>query len=416
MKKLLVAAIAVALAVFMTIPASAFENEFGGYFRVRAFNNTDFSGNSGYYTDSTGKVNLEGKQDVQKVDTRTRIYYTAKFSDNLKLVNKFEIDNEWGTGDMGDIGADGNGVLEIKNTYLDMNIGGFNVKLGAHGETIGRGFVFDDDFSGVTVSNEMGSFYWIKAVEGGVGNNANDGDKDAYAIAPTFKTSGITINPYLVYVYQKSSDLKAYDLGVDIDADLKALAGIEGSAWFTGIYQGGDENSDIDYSAYLAAVGAKAKVAGIDVHTQIFYASGDDDANDKDNNNFSDLIGGQSYYWAEIMGYGIFDDQVSNGSCADKISDITAYNIGASMSPVEKVTVGADIWYATRNEAYSGDALGTEIDLSAKYQLMDNVNIDVVAAYLFADDGTTAAYNAAAPAKSKDEDPYELGVQLSLSF
>ncbi|MCB9494344.1 MAG: hypothetical protein H6681_02735 [Desulfobacteraceae bacterium] len=31
---------------------------------------------------------------------------------------------------------------------------------------------------------------------------------------------------------------------------------------------------------------------------------------------FIDDGAGQIYYWAEIMGYGTFDNQVSNGSCA----------------------------------------------------------------------------------------------------
>ena len=39
----------------------------------------------------------------------------------------------------------------------------------------------------------------------------------------------------------------------------------------------------------------------------------------------------------EIMGYGIFDQQVSNGSPADQISNITAYNLGASMKLSDKL-------------------------------------------------------------------------------
>jgi outer membrane protein W len=108
------------------------------------------------------------------------------------------------------------------------------------------------------------------------------------------------------------------------------------------------------------------------------------------------------------MGYGIVDNQVSNNSCADKISNIMALNIGASMSPMEKLTLGADIWYAAlaEDDAAGEDYLGTELDLSASYAIMDNLNLDVVAAYLFAGDATGGG----------DEDPMQLAAQLSLSF
>ncbi|MCB9494347.1 MAG: hypothetical protein H6681_02750 [Desulfobacteraceae bacterium] len=85
MKKVLVAALAVAFAVAMCVPASAFESEFGGYWRTRAYTNQDFSG-----------ADNEAKVYIQQVDTRTRLYYTAKFSDDFKFVNKFEFNAVWG--------------------------------------------------------------------------------------------------------------------------------------------------------------------------------------------------------------------------------------------------------------------------------------------------------------------------------
>ena len=43
------------------------------------------------------------------------------------------------------------------------------------------------------------------------------------------------------------------------------------------------------------------------------------------------------------------------------------------------------------------------------YQLIENLNLDVVAAYLFAGDATSLT-------GENDEDPFELGTRLSLSF
>ena len=95
MKKLLVQGLAALLVVAFCVPASALENVFGGYWRTRAVGQQDYDG------DGTGD------QDLWRVDTRTRLYYTAVLNENLKFVNKFEFDAVWGgAGTYGDFGAD----------------------------------------------------------------------------------------------------------------------------------------------------------------------------------------------------------------------------------------------------------------------------------------------------------------------
>jgi hypothetical protein len=442
MKKVLVAAMAVALAAAMCVPASAFENEFGGYWRTRAYTQQDFSGDK------------SEDKDLQQVDTRTRLYYTAKFSDDFKFVNKFEFNTVWGDDDGGDVGADGDN-FKVKNSYIDYNLGNYNFKIGTQGAVLARALVMDDDFSGAVITGTFGGvsvpFYWIKQVEGGIGEDANDFDQDTIVISPEFKIDNMLINPFILYTYQKEreviknsyvlefddfgnpsaklvdgsegrEDFNAYNIGFNFDMSLDAV-----NVWTTMIYQFGsyDEvelngtKNDRDINAYLVALGGNMDVGGIDIHGQFFYASGDDDANDKDDESFLDLTGGQSYYWSEIMGYGMVDNQVSAGSCADKISNIMALNVGASMSPMEKLTLGADIWYAAlaEDDANKEDYLGTELDLSASYQIMDNLTLDLVAAYLFAGDATVAVDDDGDKvAKSNDEDPYQFAAQLSFSF
>ena len=65
MKKLAIFAFAVALVVAFTLPASALENEFSGYWRARFFSQNDFSG-----TDAGA---LDEAQDYQAIDQRTRM-------------------------------------------------------------------------------------------------------------------------------------------------------------------------------------------------------------------------------------------------------------------------------------------------------------------------------------------------------
>ena len=413
MKKLLVILLALGLVVAFTAPVYAVENIFGGYWRVRAFSQNDFDGND------------LGANDLQRTDTRTRLYYTAKFSDNFKFVNKFEMDAVFGDKDSagyGDIGADGV-KFEVKNSYVDFTIDSINAKIGVQGYELGRGFLFSDDFAGavVTYKGEGFSlpFAWMKAYEGGEGIDANDADVDYYAIAPKFNVDKIAVNPYLLWItsddysgwdrlpagadpLEGGEEADLYYLGVDVNADLGAA-----SVWFTGIYETGDIDEG-DIEAYLVALGGSTKVNDITVRGQFFYATGNE-ADDEDYNAFW-VPKGQCYYWSEILGYGIFDTNVNDG-CGDQISDIMVFNLGATMKPMDKVTVKLDLWNANlvEDDANGETSLGTEVDVVVTYALLENLKLDLVGAYLFAGDVTTGK-------GSNDANPYEFGTRLSLSF
>lgn len=368
------------------------------------YNNTNFSGDD------------EGTADVQAADTRTRLYYTAVLSDEVKLVNKFEMDATFGDSARGDIGADGQN-FEVKQSYADFNLGDFNVKLGTQGKTMARAFLFSADFTGAIV-RYMGDdmiipFIWVKAYEGGTGDEANDFDVDYYAVDPVFNMGDLKINPHLLYA--KSADASAwsstnaneavdvYYLGVSVDYAADMF-----SAWFTGLYESGSvemtSGDDLDVAANLVAVGGAFNMDALSIHAQAFYATGDDDTDDGDANDFY-VPNGASYYWAEIMGFGEVDAQVSNGSPGDQISNITAFNVGVDV-PMDKLKLTVDIWNANLNEdnANGDTELGTEIDVTATYQLLDDLKLTVLAAYLSAGDATG------------DENPTELGAILSLSF
>lgn len=428
MKKLGMLALAAVLVAMFTVPAWAIESEFGGYWRTRFYTNQNFTGE-----DETERKDFTG------VDTRTRLYYTAVFHENLKFVNKFEWDAIWGTGPLGDIGADGK-EFEIKNSYIDANTGPVNWKIGIQGGRLARSFLFDDDFSGMQIAykGEMFEipFMWIKAYEGTNlnGTNVKDGndfDADYYAIMPKFTLGGkFDINPYFLYVYSKepsafldysgflpaadTTDLNTWYAGVDADMNFDLF-----NLWVTAIYQGGDLDFDTinsqDFSAWLAAIGGSFNLGMFDIHGQGFYASGDDDPTDSDWEQFTPPPG-RSYYWSEIMGLGIFDFQASNNAPGDDISNVWAVNLGTSIKPMDKLKVALDLWYAELAEelVLNGDKdLGFEVDLVITYEIVQNLNLDLVGAYLFAGDATTIS---AEGLGVDDADPWELGARLSLAF
>ena len=415
MKKLLMGLLAAGLVIAMTVPAMAFDSEFGVYWRTRAYMQKNFTG-----SDTEAK-------DVQQVDTRTRLFYTAVFSEDFKFVNAFEFNNTWGDTVGGDFGTDGMGIFRIKHSYANFNLGQVNFLIGLQPRILHRGFVFSDDFAGAAITFKGEGFeipfIWMKAYEGGTGKDMNDFDVDWYALKPNFKFGSVSLTPTLSYIYSKNAsawaatsgnkEVKVWLAGVDADVKLGA-----GSFWFTGIYEGGDVDlvapagKSISVDAYLLALGGAFNMGPADIHGQIFYATGDDPAtSDYEAFYIPCKAGtGQSYYWAEIMGLGIFDNQASKNSPADHITNIMAANIGAGFKVSDSLKLTADLWYAklAEDNAKGDNELGTEVDLVLTYTLMKNLNLDVVAAYLFTGDATYKGAN--------DKDAYEIGTQLSFRF
>lgn len=373
--------------------ASALESQFGGYWRTRAFIQDEFIADESYW----------------RIDNRTRLYYTAKFNDDFKFVNKFEFNTIWGDDVGGDIGADGMDIWRIKNSYIDANFGSTRVKLGIQGLLVARGFIFDADFSGIAVTSNFGNvsvtpFYAAVATEDGGGQPF---DEHIFGVtAPITVNETLSLTPYVVYHYADSAmventdeitgnvttalegDFDTFYLGADFDMKIDSL-----SIWASLIYNGSTVQ-DVDSDAFLVATGANAGI----IHGEAFYATGGDDA-------FVSTPT-QSYYWSEILGYGVIDNRTPTGGPADQITNVMAVNAGVTLQPMDKLRVDADIWYAmlAEDNEMGEDELGLEFDGKLTYALMENLNAELVLAYLIAGDAVS------------DEDIIEGGVRISMNF
>lgn len=384
------------LAVSTSVTATDVKHDFGGYWRTRAYIQDNFSG------DDTGS------SDKELIDARARIYYTAHVDNAFKFVNKFEIDTAWGDDTAGDIGTDGKAIFEVKNSYVEFAMKDTIFKIGLQGGAIGRGFLFDDDFAGLNVKFKAGDatipVTWVKAVDDDAQDddpeNNRVGDDDYFAINPTFKLNDKTsLTPYLLFDYSNDDEKSVLFVGADLDMKLDNW-----SLWGTAIIQTGDLDADTDTTAFLLAAGAKFG----NIHGQFFYASGDDDDADSSNDAFVG-VDGRSYYWAEIMGYGIFDNQASNNAPDEEIENIMAFNIGLSHRLSDVTTLQADLWYASLAEGVDIDGdeeknLGVEVDLKLSHKINSAIKLDLVMAYLAAGDATG------------EEDPIEVGTRLSFCF
>jgi len=107
---------------------------------------------------------------------------------------------------------------------------------------------------------------------------------------------------------------------------------------------------------------------------------------------------------------GTFDNQTTANSPGSQISNLWFVGGGADYKIIESLKLSMDLWYAQLAEKGTADdeLLGTELDFKATWKIMPKLNLDLIAAYLFAGDGTYAG--------SSQADPYELGARLSLSF
>jgi hypothetical protein len=289
MKKLLVLSLAVVMVVAFTLPASAFESVFGGYWRTRMVTQQNFNGED------------DSAADLSRVDTRTRLYYTAVLNDNLKFVNQFEFDAVWGDTGYGDFGGDGISV-EVRHTYIDATVGMIRATVGAQPLSYMRGFIFADTASGAVLSTKFGDtlvpFAWFKANEGGVDFNSRD--TDVFALYPVFNFGeSFSLNPFVIYGYSKQGDdpaagvrnqlssygenyddtgtatriapddgIGVYWIGANVDATLGSF-----NLWFSGAYQGGnldfDAGQDYDVKAFFVAGGANVPIGPVSLTARV---------------------------------------------------------------------------------------------------------------------------------------------------
>lgn len=136
-KKLLVAAAVSTLTISTAVPAMALENEFHGLLRLKSIlSNTNNYGSGDLFLAKDAKTNFYNEQ-------RSRLFYTAKASDDLKAVLAFEIDSRWGDAAYANGRNQGGGLeadtvnIETKNVYLDFRVPAtpMRVKAGIQGFT-----------------------------------------------------------------------------------------------------------------------------------------------------------------------------------------------------------------------------------------------------------------------------------------
>lgn len=428
-----VAAAVGALVVLGASSAMALENQFSGAF-VTYFDYSNFN--------AAGAIKKDASV-ANYFESRVRLGYTAKVSNELKLVTKFELDyGFWGNSSYdgpggrnqgGAIGAD-TVNMETKNLYLDWTIPSahLNTKIGMQG--------YDDAFKGIFVGADMagillthsytnataaaGFFRWNDT-----GATLGKHTRDMFVLDGKYNLNKDT-QLGAAYYYVNSDgialtnlvdpeDLEVHMLGVNAATKFGPLA-LDG---FVAVQSGKDHFNSNDRTALAGNVGANLAVGKGALRSEFLYVSGDKDGGSRHSfytpysQQFAQYgLAESGFYNNEMVILGRDKNAMTNDNAI--VYDVNNYNQGVIFASVgfdypltENLSGSVNAGFAAvdRKNTPNHDSsyLGTEVNAELGYKVTDNLNLSCRAAYVALGD-----YFKAADA----DDPYDVKLLVKYSF
>ncbi|MBV5341151.1 MAG: porin [Deltaproteobacteria bacterium] len=419
----LAALVTLGLAAAVATPAMALENQFSGAFTsFYDLSNYSAAGNDGFSSNTNGLSN-DAKTENYFVQ-RVRLGYTAKATDDVKLVTKFEFDYNYygnssyvvGRGTGGALGADSIN-METKNLYLDLNLPKkVNAKIGMMGNTDSfKGIIFDADMAGVLLSHE----YANASVSTGFfrfndnGTTLGKNTQDMFELDGKYSVSkDLKVGAAYYYIADNTTtttvnkDAKIHTLGLNAETAVGPLT-LTGFA----LTQFGDLDAATKAKGYAFNLGAKMPLAGGTIRSEILYAAGGN------NSLYTPATGeGGAFYDNEMIILG----RDKNATSIDNaiVYDVNNYNQGVIFGSVgydytftPKLSGSANLGFAQvvkELTAHDSKYLGTEVNFEANYKLMPSVTVGARAGYVFLGD-----YFKATPSL---DDPYDVKLLAKFSF
>ena len=434
------------LAAAVATPAMALENQFSGSF-TSFYDLSNYSATGNEAASSNAEGLAKGAPTENYFVQRVRLGYTAKASEDVKLVTKFEFDyNYWGNssytvgrGSGGAIGADSVNI-ETKNLYLDLNLPkNVNTKIGMMGNTDSfKGVIFDADMAGITLAhsydnaNVSAGFFRFNDNGTTIGKNTQDMfaldgkysvSKDLkigaayYYIAdnltstsPSGNVIGYTADGSNIYdtnaTTTTTNDAKIHTLGLNAETTV-------GPVTLTGfaLTQFGDLDATTKAKGYALNVGAQMPLAGGTARSEFIYVAG--------GKNALYVVPGEggAFYNNEM----IILHRDKNATSIDTaiVFDVNNYDQGLIMGSLGydytftpklsgSVNAGfAAVAKAETTAAHKSDYLGTEFNCEANYKLMPAVTVGARAGYVVLGDYF---------AGNNYDNPYDVKLIASFSF
>ncbi len=208
---------------------------------------------------------------------------------------------------------------------------------------------------------------------------------DAWFGTVAFDVEPVKVKAFGVY---QTNDEPWY-IGAEVSAT--PMPGLDVA--LTGIYEGGNDAADNDYSAYLVAFNAGYQVTDqFKASFCFWYASGDDQPNTGDHENYQ-AIKTDTFGSVIFFEDGAFDDGVYASSNPYVLEDNGFYifRVRGDYQATPRLSVaGAVNYMAFAEDVVSGNqsenSIGWEFDAYANYELYKNVNANLAAGYLVSGD------------------------------
>lgn len=384
-KRILAVAAAGALGALTAVPAMAFENEFHGIYKLKYFL-SNYEGYTGNDLTNNGPIlygptpskpvssdTTENLKTKNYFEQRARIFYTAKASDDLKLVTGFEIDSMWGDTAQGGTTRNNGGALEsdsvnleTKWVYLDFKIPTTRTKVTAGIQAFKdslKGIFFDFDGAGIMTSSKLDpltlnigyirgydeSFFSTSLPKGqqnldiGVVEAKMALNKDMnvgavyYLYADGRGLTGLSNGATKI----NTTSIMLHTLGLTADAKVGILNLSGFAAYQSGVFRNIDAAGNSAYSNALAYnVAAKAAVGPGTLKTALLFTSGQGDVT---SNHLTGWIGtsqSKDRTWSSTAGTSTYNESglfLLNRNSAAQASTTDAsivYNTGNGTNPL----------------------------------------------------------------------------------
>jgi hypothetical protein len=456
-KKIAAVAVAGALGVAAVTPAMALENEFSGIYNLRFYLSNVDNGTAAAIVPSTTLANKNKANNY--FEQRARVKYTAKASDDLKLVTFFELDSKFGGqgpgaaykgtasgNDAGQLDADSL-TLETKNVYLDFNVGkNFNAKTGVQtlSDKFKGIFISFADVAGINTTTKVGNLAlnagYFRLAEGILATGNSKTGHDQWDLALLDAQFNVSKDVSVGAAYYLSSDYRT-NLPVTVHTLGAYGAGKVGALTLSGFaaMQTGYNNSAVGVkqqkSGYAANMGAKLPIGPGTLKAAYLYTSGDDARDNRDTSWFSIKNGASSLSSYNESGAWLLNRNINISSIGSTDRSVVyafgdqrnpGYSIlsvgyDANITPKVFANVNAAVGFASKNQSVTAaggkngsNMLGTEINLETGYKVYDNLTAKIQAAYLILG-GYYNGNNSLTPGKNA-ENPYTTRVVLQYAF
>lgn len=458
-KQMLTIAAAGALTAVTALPAMAFENEFHGLFNFNTVFSNYNNSNAGNISSTSPMLTHDSNKMNNYFEQRVRLQYTAKASDDLKLVTQFEIDNLWGktksTGTNG-TNLDTDTVnFEVKHAYLDFNVGkSFNTKVGMlpYKDTL-KGIFIDADLAALYTTTKLGAYTlglgFSRLVDSSAASTTlrtGGANTDLFIMDNTFafsKDTKAALSYYFLADYDDLAESTYYAVPATTSLtkeDKKVHTfGLSGETKLGGINLSGfvamqagtlkDATSRTSVHGWAGNVAANMNVGPGKARTGFLFTSGNNGSTGHNKGWISTTV--QSYNESGLIILTrntansptntdqYINRQITNQAVAylgydAKLTDKFNLDSGLGFAWVP-ASVGAPVDLKT-GRGNASDFMGTELGLTAGYQLYKNLKLQAQAAYMILGGYYKNSATKADGTYADPENPYTMRLQAKYAF